>query len=339
MNITCSLRLLAVALACAGILSCSGPGEKVFRKGTVLMDTMVTVTVVAASEEKAGAAIEKAFGVIAHLDGLLSAFSEQSEVSLVNRSAGIAPVKVSAETLELTAMALDVAEKTDGAFDITIGAESVLWDFVTKRRPDDAVIRERLGLVNYRLVRIDKKQSTVFLPKKGMRIDLGAVAKGYAADKAVEELKRQGLAAGLVAVAGDIRGYGRKPDRSGWSVGIRNPRMTGRDDEIMAVLELRDRAVSTSGDYERYFILDGKRYHHILDPGTGYPAAGCRSVSVVAPMGAGADAFSTAVFVLGPEKGMAVLEMAGLEGVIVDKDGRVRATPGLRDRIAFQGNN
>lgn len=318
--------------------SCSDRKEKIFRKSRILMDTLVTISVVADSGEKAEKAMERAFDEIASLDGTLNFFSGRSEVSLINRNAGVSPVEVSPSTIDLLTKALSASEKTEGAFDATIGPEIALWDFAAGRMPDDKTVRARLPLVNYKRLRVDRERSTAYLSERGMSIDLGAIAKGYAADRAVEELKELGIGAGLVSVAGDIKGFGLKPDGGAWKIGIRNPRATGADD-IMATIELRDEAVSTSGDYERYFIKDGKRYHHILDPGTGYPSPWCRSVTVIAKDGVDADSFSTAVFVMGPERGMDVLRTMGFEGVIVDREGKVHVTPALRDRIEFQRNH
>ncbi len=305
----------------------------------ILMDTLVTINVVSDSSAKAEKAMDRAFDEIGKLDKLLNFFSSSSELSMINRSAGISAVKVSPETLEVIEDAISVSERTGGAFDPTIGPEISLWDFHTRKMPDDKTVKERLPLVNFRLVTIDRSKSTVYLGKKGMLMDLGAIAKGYAADKAVEELKRQGITSGLVSCAGDIRAFGLKPDGNPWKIGIKNPRPANKDDEIMATVELSDMAISTSGDYERFFISNGKRYHHILDPKTGYSAGGCRSVTVIARHGFQTDAFSTGVFVLGPSKGVEVLRQMGFEGMVIDKDGRIETTPGLKDRIEFKGNN
>ncbi len=321
------------------LLSCSSRNESIYRKTMTQMDTLVTITVVADSEKKANDAIEKAFGEIGKLDALLNFFSDKSEISAINRNAGNGPVKVSPETVEVIEKSVSTSERTGGAFDATIGSESSLWNFFTRQKPDDGTIREKLPLVNYKGIRIDKEKSTVELRKKGMLLDLGAIAKGYAADKAVDELKKSGIKSGLVAVAGDIRAFGLRPDGRPWRIGIQNPRQTGKDDQIVATVELRDMAISTSGDYERYFILDGKRYHHILDPKTGYPAAGCRSVTVMAKDGVSTDSFSTGIFVLGPEKGMEVLRQTGFEGLIIDSSGRMITTPGMRDIIEFERSN
>lgn len=303
------------------------------------MDTLVTINVVADSPARAEKAMDRAFGEVQRLDGMLSFFSDRSELAKINKNAGLGAVRVSKETSEVIEKAVFASERTDGAFDVTIGPEISQWDFYAKRKPDDASIRERLSLVNYKWIALDRVKSSLSLKKRGMLIDLGAIAKGYAADRAVEELKREGIASGLVSVAGDIKAFGLKPDGKAWRVGIRNPRAKNDNDEIIATIELKDMAISTSGDYERFFIMAGKRYHHILDPRTGYPAQGCRSVSVIAKDGVYADSFSTGVFVLGPEKGIAVLQQNGFEGFVIDTDGNVVTTPGLRDRIEFKRNN
>lgn len=310
--------------------------EKVYRKSRILMDTLVTVNVVSDSSDKAERAIDIVFDEIAKLDSMLNFFSDKSELSIINKNAGLSEVRVSQETIEVIEKAIYASEKTDGAFDATIGPEISLWDFPNKIKPDDKTIRERLSLVNYKLIHINKERSTVYLEKRGMLLDLGGIAKGYAADRAVAVLKRIGIKSGLVSVAGDIKAFGLKPDGRAWVVGIRNPRAIGNDDDIMATIELRDAAISTSGDYERYFIVDGKRYHHILDPKTGYPADECQSVTVIAKDGVYTDSFSTGVFVLGPERGMAALKEMGFEGLIVDSSGSIKTTQGLKDRIEFK---
>jgi thiamine biosynthesis lipoprotein len=337
--------------------TCAPYKEKIYRKSKILMDTLVTITVVSNSQDSAEKAIDSAFSEIEKLEKLTNFFSSESEVSLINKNAGISGVKVSPDMLDILEKALLVSEKTNGAFDVTIGPVMTLYDFYKKIRPEQGAIKKNLPLVNYRELIIDKNKSTVFLRKKGMLIDLGGIAKGYAADKAVETLKINGIHSGLVSVAGDIEAFGLKPDKRPWKIGIRSPRIPttppipplprvgkrgvkgdkeGFSDDIMATIELRDMAISTSGDYERFFILDGKRYHHILSPKTGYPAEGCQSVSVITKNGVFTDAFATGVFILGPERGMKILEKMGFDGVIVDSQGKVHITPGIRGKVEFK---
>lgn len=335
------LLLAAYCLLLTVLSSCSDQKEKIYRKSQMLMDTLITISVVSGSKDNAEKAMDKAFGEISKLDAMLNFFSDKSELSEINRNAGISPVKVSPETLNVIEKAIYVSEKTGGAFDVTVGPVISQWNFSKKpdRPPHASLIKENLRLVNYKLISINKEASTVYLKEKDMLLDLGGIAKGYAADMAVDELKRKGIKAGLVSVAGDIKAFGAKPDRSPWLVGIKNPRPKDNDNEIMATLGLTDMAISTSGDYERYFIADGKRYHHLLDPKTGYPAEGCRSVSVMTKEGVYTDSFSTAVFILGPERGMQLLKEMGFEGIIVDKEGKIHMTQGLGGKIEFKGNN
>jgi len=335
--------LLFCFILISQLFSCSSDGEKVFRKSRILMDTLVTINVVANSELKAEKAIDAAFDEIKRLEGLISFWSEDSEIAEINRKAGISWVKVSPMTLDLIEKALFVSKETDGAFDPTVGPLMRLWDFKKQIIPDQKVIREKTGLVDYRAMIVDRANSRVFLKKKGMSFDTGGIAKGYAADLAVSVLKREGIRSGLVSVAGDIKAFGKKPDGRPWRVGIRNPRSSqghleketqetrqGDDRDILTVVELEDMAISTSGDYERFFIKDGKRYHHIMDPRTGYPATGCQSVTVIARDGVFTDGFSTGIFVLGPEKGLRLLERSGFEGLIIDSEGKAHMTKGFK---------
>jgi thiamine biosynthesis lipoprotein len=316
--------------------SCSFQKEHMFKKSAFLMDTVVTVTVVSDSRDGADKAIGSAFSEIGKLGKLCDFFSPDSEISKINKNAGVSEVKVSPDIIELLEKAQYVSEKTDGAFDVTIGPVEILYDFHKTIKPRENEIRRNLPLVDYKDLIIHKDRSTIFLRKKGMLIDPGGITKGYAADKAVEVLRKYGIRSGIVAVAGDIRTFGLKPDGRPWRIGIKNPRAKDRDDEIMATLGLSDMAISTSGDYERFFISDGKRYHHLLDPRTGHSAGGCKCVSVIAKEGAFTDSFATGIFVLGPEKGLKVLEKLGLGGVIIDSQDVIYMTPGIRGKIEFK---
>ena len=327
---------LILFLSLAQFFSCSPRGKSTYQKSMALMDTFVTLTVVSDSADSANRAMESAFATIEKFGNLINFFSDTSELSAINRDAGVREVRVSSDTLGVVERAIYISEISGGAFDATIGPEVKLWDFHKKIRPSDAVIRKNIGLVNYRNIVVDHAKSTVFLREKGMLMDLGGIAKGYVADLALAVLRRSGIRAGIIAVAGDIRAFGRRPDGSLWNIGVQNPRQKDKSDEIMAVLKMTDKAVSTSGDYQRYFIEDGRRYHHILDPKTGYPADRCRSVTVVGGNGIYADGFSTAVFVLGPERGMELAEKYGIDAVIVDSSGEVHLTPGVRDIITFK---
>jgi len=319
--------------------SCSANRLSAYKKSKALLDTFVTITVVAASQDMADKAIEDAFDIIEKFGDLVNFYSDKSELSALNRNAGIREVRVSPETLDIIEKALFVSEKSGGAFDPTIGPEIKLWDFLKKVKPSDAEIRKNLPLVNYKNIIIDRTKSTVFLSRRDMLLDLGGIAKGFAADLAVQSLKQKGISSGLVAVAGDIKAFGLKPDKKPWIVGIKNPRQKSNDDEIIARVPLSDKAISTSGDYERYFIMDGKRFHHLLIPKSGYPANTCQSVSVIADQGVMTDAFSTAFFVLGPERGLGLAKEMGMDVMIIDSKGALHTTPGLQGKLTIERNH
>jgi len=319
--------------------ACSPHKMSSYKKSKALMDTFVTVTVVADSNATADKAIESAFDVIERFGNLINFYSDRSELSAINRNAGIQAVKVSPETLDIIERAVYIAEKSGGAFDPTIGPEIKLWDFLNKIKPSDTEIRKKLPLVNYKNVIIDKGKSTVLLKKKDMLLDLGGIAKGYAADLAVQSLKQQGISAGIVAIAGDIKAFGLKPDNKPWIIGIKNPRQTNNDDEIIAKIHLSSKAISTSGDYERYFMLNGQRFHHLLIPQTGLPGYACQSASVIADEGVMTDGFDNALFILGPEKGLALAKEIGLDAMIIDDKGAIHTTVGLQGKLTIERNH
>jgi len=333
---TFRISSLIILLLLTTAFSCSTRKETVFKKTMPIMDTIVSITVVADSRDAAEKAMDKTFPEISRFGDLINFYSDNSELAEINRNAGIHAVKVSPETLDVIGKAVFAADKSGGAFDPTLGPIVKLWDFLKKNRPTEIEIANTLPLVNYKDILIDRTDSTVFLKRKGMMIDLGGIAKGYAADLAVESLKKEGILSGLVSIAGDIRTFGMKPDKSPWTIGIKNPRQTGEKDELVAKIRLSDRAISTSGDYERYFIAEDKRYHHLLDPKTGMPASGCRSVSIVTDKAANTDAFSTAVFILGPDKGMKLAEEMGMDAMIIDSSGTIHMTSSIKDKITLE---
>jgi thiamine biosynthesis lipoprotein len=327
---------LIILILLTTAISCSPGKGSVYKKTMPLMDTIVSITVVADSKDTAEKAIEKTFAEIGRFGDLINFYADKSELAEINRNAGLHSVKVSPETLDVIEKAVFTAEKSGGAFDPTIGPIMRLWDFLNKNKPPESMILQALPLVNYKDILIDRTNTTVFLKRKGMMLDLGGIAKGYAADLAVDSLKKGGILSGLVSIAGDIRTFGVKPDKSPWTIGIKNPRQTGEKDEIVAKIRLSDRAISTSGDYERFFISEDKRYHHLLDPKTGRPASGCRSVSIVTDKAVNTDAFSTAVFILGPEKGMKLMKEMGMDAMIIDSSGTIHMTDAIKEKITLE---
>lgn len=337
-----TVHCLLFTAYCFLILSGCTQKDQMYKESRILMDTFCSITVVASSRAAAMEAIEAGFGEIHKLETLLNYFSPESELSSVNAASGVNAVKVSGETLEIVKKAMNIAMASGGAFDPTIAPVIKLWKF-SKNPSDSAVppadeVERALELAGYRKVRINNTASEIFLEEKGMEMDLGGIAKGYAADKAVLAIKSYGIQSALVAIAGDIRGFGVNTSGQPWRVGIQNPRPEPGSEkpweDIFASIQLKDSAISTSGDYQRFFIRDGKRYHHILDPETGFPAeSDLISATVIAPEGYMADGLSTAVFILGAEKGIELLESKGLGGVLVNAEKKMYLTNNLRDKI------
>ena len=327
----CCLMLLCIPLAgCVGILS--GQESAVVIRVQMQMGTLVKITAVARNESVAHAAATAGFAEIRRLEEILSTWIQTSELSRVNASAGLKPVSVSPETMTVVQGAIQVAEMTDGGFNITIGPAVDAWNVIEGRRiPTESELESLHPLVDLQAVHADVRKQTIFLEKTGMRIDVGGIGKGYAADQAVMAMKKAGALAGVVALSGDIKTFGELPGGRKFPVGIQHPRKEG---EVLAFIDLENEAISTAGDYERFFERDGVRYHHILDPKTLQPARSCQSVTVIAREGIWADGLDTGIFVMGVESGMRLVEaLPDVEAVIVDHEGSVHVSTGLRDRI------
>jgi thiamine biosynthesis lipoprotein len=302
----------------------------------VAMGSELRLTAVTGDEAGARAAFDEVFAEFDRLDALLSVWRDGSDVRRVNDAAGDHPVRVSDDTRTVLRDARQASEWTGGKFDITFGALSDIWRFdqdQDDRVPSDEAIAARLGLIDYSAVQVDDDSGTVFLPRRGMRIHLGGIGKGYAVDRAAAILRARGLADFMIQAGGDLYVAGRRNGRP-WRLGIADPR--NPDGPPFGSIELSNATFSTSGDYERFFIRDGVRYHHLLDPDEGRPARLCRSVTVVADRAVVADALSTGVFILGPDAGMALIErLTGIEGVIVTAGNDVRVSSGLANRFVL----
>src|SRR5215471_1884710 len=271
---------LAVFLACATV-SASEPdprtGDHIIERSRTAMGTYVRVTIWGNDDEKAAVAIDEAFGEFDRIDRMMTTWTETSEVSRINQTAGTGkPVPISAELVSVLEKSAEASRLSQGAFDITVGSFSGVWKFDEDNDgtiPPPELVAERKKLVNWRDLVVDSVHHTAMLKRKGQRITLGGIAKGYAVDKAVRVLRARGFVDFIVQAGGDMFCAGRRGDRP-WRVGIRDPR--GPRDSYFALAEVTDRTFSTSGDYERFTIKDGKRYHHIIDPATGYPATAVR---------------------------------------------------------------
>lgn len=325
-----------LASGCQSFFPASDPVT--FKRAQTHMGTLVRVTAVAPTKEQAQAATTAAFEEINRLEELLSTWIPTSELSRVNASAGKEAVKVTPETLSLVRRALEVAAMTEGAFNIAVGPALDLWK-VTEQSlvPTESEFERVKPLVDLRAVQVDVWEGTISLEKPGMRIDVGGIGKGYAADQAVMAMKKAGALAGVVALSGDIKTFGRLPRGGKFPVGIQHPRKEGA---VLAWIELQDEAISTAGDYERFFEKDGIRYHHILDPITLQPARSCQSVSVIAKDGVLADGLDTGIFVMGPERGMKLVEhLENVDAIIVDAAGQIHVSSGLRHRVRLQAES
>jgi thiamine biosynthesis lipoprotein len=288
-----------------------------------LMGTQVDLLAQHESVQTCKLAFSHAFREIERIENLLSAQRPASEISKINQNAGHAPVKVSYETLALIQRAIEYSKKFDGYFDISIGPIAELWGFSGN---EEIVVPERdriaaiLPLVGYTKIAVAEKDTTVALTREGMKLDLGGIAKGYAIDRAAMVLKQKGVKNFLINAGGDIYVSGHKSDNQKWLVGIQHP---GDRQALMASFELSNFAVATSGDYERFVEVEGKRYHHILDPRTGYPALLCQSVSVLAPTAEEADAWATYLFIIGVEAYRRLALPGSPTALFVDANGKI----------------
>lgn len=301
------------------------------------MGSELHLTALTADAPQARAAFAAVYAEFDRLDGLLSIWRAGSDVARLNAAAGASPVAVHEDTRAVLRAAAQVSTWTDGAFDVTFGALAEIWKFdhdQDNRVPSAGEVAARLPLVDFHAVVVDDSRGTAAITRPGVRVHLGGIGKGYAVDRAVAMLRAAGLRDFMVQAGGDLYVAGTAGETP-WRLGIQDPR--GPGGTPFATVELSDATFSTSGDYERYFEQDGVRYHHILDPKTGQPARGTRSVTIVAREALWADGLSTGVFILGPERGMALVErLPDVEAVIVTADNQVRVSSGLRDRVAVQ---
>ena len=318
-------------LAAAVLWRRAAPGSDHYVSFT--RDIMASPISVLAPHPVAREAADIVFEIFEEVDERMSEWKAESPLSAVNAAAGSQPVPVPDDLRAVVRRGIGIGALTGGAFDITWAALWGLWDFQADepRVPAGDEIARRVALVDFRRVVIDDEAGTVFLPQEGMAIGLGGIAKGYALDRSARALRERGIESFLVSAAGQMMVGGMHGDRP-WRVGIRDPR--GGLADYFARLELTDISVASSGDYERSFILDGVRYHHILDPATGMPARGLRGATVICADATLADALSTAVMVLGPEIGLDLAEsLDDVEAVLVDADGEVHTTSGRTGRL------
>ena len=326
-----SVRPIASLAVLALTAAMPAHAEWVNRITDGIMGTRITVEVWAddapGAHDKAGQSIDAVLDEMRHIDTSMSTYKPDSEVSQVNARAAAGPMHISKELFDLLVTAKGYSELTDGAFDITYASVGYLYDFRKHVRPDEKAIGKALPAVNFRHVLLDHKAQTVQFSQAGVRIDLGGIAKGYSVDCGIDILKARGYTHAYVSAGGDSRIVG---DRFGkpWIVGIRDPRKG--EGEVISRIPLVDAAISTSGDYERFFDEGGVRYHHIIDPHTGHSASKVRSATIIGPIATRTDGLSKTAFVLGPEKAMEIYNrIDDIDAIIVKLDGSVVYSKGI----------
>jgi FAD:protein FMN transferase len=318
---------LWVAALCAVLLAGVPPAQAQWlSREDAIMGTAIRVELWAEDTAAGEAAIDAVMEEMRRIDREMSPFKPESELSRINREAADHPVPISAEMFDILSRSIGFSKLSGGAFDITFSSVGFMYDYRRHIKPTDAEIAKALPGINYRHILLDAEHRTVKFARHGVRIDLGGIGKGYAVDNCIALLRKRGITHALVTAGGDSRVLGDREGRP-WMVGIRDPR---RKDNVVAVIPLINSAISTSGDYERYFIANGVRYHHIINPKTGKSATGVHSVSVIGPDATTTDGLTKPVFILGPKKGLKLIEsIPGVDAVVIDAAGRMFYSSGL----------
>jgi thiamine biosynthesis lipoprotein len=288
------------------------------------MGNRFEISVVSEDEIWANRRIDEAISEIRRIEKLLTTFSDDSQTNQINTYAGIQPIKVDKEVFDLIARALRISELTQGAFDLSYGSiDKSLWNFdkTMTSLPDEATAKSMIRLIDYRNIVLDSANQTVFLKEKGMRIGFGGIGKGYAAECAKNLMKKQGVESGIVNAAGDLTTWGRQPNGKEWTIGIADP---DAKDKPFSYLNISDMAVATSGNYEKFVVIDGNRYSHTIDPKTGLPVSGIKSVTIICPNAEIADAMATPITVMGVRVGLDLVnQMRGIACIVIDDNNKV----------------
>jgi thiamine biosynthesis lipoprotein len=300
-----------------------------FKADRAIMGTAIHVELWHTDKLVAENYIERVFTEMHRIDDLMSPFKNKSELSLINKQAEKHPIKISNELFKLINRSINMSKLSNGAFDITFSSIGQLYDYRKKLKPTQKEISSKLKSINYKHIQLNHKNQTIFFTQKGTKIDLGGIAKGHAVDNSIKLLQQYGIKQAMVSAGGDTRIIGDKKGRP-WYVGIRHPR---KKNKSAVILPLSQTAISTSGDYERYFIKDKVRHHHIIKPTTGDSARELRSVSILAENSTTADALSTTVFILGLNEGMKlVASLKDIEAIIIDNNGKLHFSNGLAEK-------
>ena len=304
-------------------------GQQIFKKKQSLLGSPFEITVVAKDSVQGNLFSDLAIAEVKRIENLISDWIPTSQISKVNQNAGVVLVKVDKEVYDLVDRATKISKLTSGAFDISYASMDRIWKFdgSMKEMPTPEEIRKSVEKVGYQNIILNPKDTTIFLKNKGMKLGLGGIGQGYIADKIKVLLQEKGCSSGLVNVSGDINTWGKQPNGNLWTVGIVNPM---NKNKVFATFPLDDSAVETSGSYEKYVTFNGKRYSHIIDPRTGYPATGIISVSVFAKQTELADALATGIFVMGVEVGLDLVnQLKGVGCIIVDDKGGIHVSKNI----------
>jgi thiamine biosynthesis lipoprotein len=311
------------------LITSSSFAQQIFKKKQSLLGSSFEITVVAIDSIQGNQFADLAIAEVKRIENLISDWIPTTQISKVNQNAGIAPVKVDQEVFDLVERATKMSKLTSGAFDISYASMDKIWKFdgSMKEMPSPEAIKKSVERVGFENIILNSKDTTIFLKNKGMKLGLGGIGQGYIADKIKALLQEKGCSSGLVNVSGDINTWGKQPNGQFWTVGIINPL---NKNKVFATFPLDDSAVETSGSYEKYVSFNGKRYSHIIDPRTGYPATGIISVSVFAKQTELADALATGIFVLGIEVGLDLInQLNGIECIIVDENGTIHVSKNI----------
>ena len=303
----------------------------IYKRSCRLMGNRFEISVLGDDREWADEMIDGAIAEIQRIERLLTTFENNSETNLINKNAGIAPVAVDREVYDLIQRSIRLSELTQGAFDITYGSiDKRLWNFDEHmtQLPDKETAKNTVRLINYRNIICDSETCTVFLKEKGMRIGFGGIGKGYAADRAKQVLKAKGVHSGLVNASGDLTTWGLQPNGKPWTIAIADPNTANT---VFSYMDISDMAVATSGNYEKFVIIGGIRYSHTINPRTGFPVTGVKSVTIITPIAELADAIATPVTVMGVNAGLDMInQMKNIEAIIIDDDDRLFTSKNIK---------
>jgi FAD:protein FMN transferase len=304
---------------------------KVYRRSQKLMGNQFELSIVCDDDQKAETALNAAIEEIQRIEKLLTTFSENSQTAAINNNAGKQPVAVDQEVFDLILRSRKISQLTEGSFDITYGSiDKRFWNFDQdmKSLPDAEQAKKSVRLINYRNVILDHEHKTVFLKNEGMRIGFGGIGKGYAADRAKAVLRNMGIESGVVNASGDLVAWGSQVDGQPWTIGIADPKYKGG---AFSYMNISNKAVATSGNYEKFAVINGKRYSHTINPRTGFPVSGIKSVTIIAPIGELADAMATPVMVMGVRAGLNLVnQVKGLACIVIDESDRVFTSDNIK---------